>query len=258
MSEPANNSASRRAVLVTGASRGLGREIALAFARSGALVGVAYKGASDAKAAAEQTAADVEQAGGRAVVLAADLREPDAAKEIVTRFLDASEQRIDVLVNNAGIFRGRTVAKMSTDEWDDVIAVNLDAPARLIKAACRAMMRRRGGHIVNIASHAGVQGRVGGANYAAAKAGLIALSKSAARELGAAGVCVNAIMPGVLEGTNMTAAASDEFFDAARRQSTLGRLGDAAEVAAFIVHLSGMSRVSGQVFALDSRILPWG
>ena len=116
---------------------------------------------------------------------------------------------------------------------------------------------RQSGHIVNISSHAAALGRAGGASYAAAKSGLLALTKSAARELGTSGVCVNAILPGVLEGTGMTAQASEEFLSAQRDQSVLNTLGDADEVAEFIVALTSMRRASGQVFALDSRILSW-
>lgn len=242
------------AVLVTGASRGLGRAIALAFARRGATVGIGYRANEDAARETEQAVAD---AGGAPVRLQADLLDPEAAKDIVQKFLEHTDKRIDVLVNNAGACRDAPTARMSVEDWDAVVGINLDAACRMIKAASRPMMRRRAGHIVNVASHAAVQGRAGAANYAAAKSGLLALTRSAARELGVSGVCVNAILPGVLESTGMGAAASPEFRETQRSLSVLGALGDADEVAAFVAHLTDMRRASGQVFALDSRILSW-
>lgn len=244
-----------RAVLITGASRGFGRRLALAFARNGAIVGIAHRADTDA---AQETASAVAGAGGEPAVLTADLREPAAAGKIVRAFTEKTEGRIDVLINNAGIVRDRATARMSEEDWDDVLAIGLDAAYRTIKAVCRPMMRQREGHIINVASHAAVLGRAGGANYAAAKAGLIALTKSAARELGGSGVCVNAICPGLMEGTGMAESAGEEFIKAVRAESTLSRLADADEIAEFVVHLAGMRGVSGQVFALDSRILPWG
>ena len=160
---------------------------------------------------------------------------------------------VDVLVNNAGITRDGLAVRMSEQEWDDVLSTNLTGPFHCIRAVSRTMMRRRSGHIISLASLVGLQGRVGQANYSAAKAGLVGLTRSTAKELGGFNINVNAVLPGFLE-TEMGNAVSRSILDRIKAENALGRSSTQEEVAEFIYHLSCMHNVSGQVFNLDSRI----
>ena len=239
-----------RVIIVTGASRGLGRTIALRFGLAGARVVVNYlERHRDAVAVADS----ITNRGGEALAIQADVRqgvETDA-------MIDAAMKRwgtVDVLVNNAGITRDGLAVRMSEQEWDDVLSTNLTGPFHCIRAVSRAMMRRRSGHIISLASLTGLQGRAGQANYSAAKAGLVGLTRSTAKELGGFNIKVNAVLPGFL-GTEMGNSVSSAVLDRIIEENALGRSSTQEEVADFIYYLSLMHHVSGQVFNLDSRIL---
>jgi 3-oxoacyl-[acyl-carrier protein] reductase len=237
-----------RAALVTGASRGIGRATALHLGTMGADVAVAYGNNADAAA---QVAGDVRALGVRAVELAADLRESADAASLVARTLDAFG-RIDVVVNNAGVNRDNLALRMSDDEWRDVVEVDLTAAFVICRAALRPMLRQRWGRIVNVASVAGVMGNPGQANYSAAKAGLIGLTKSLAREVGSRGITVNAVAPGFI-ATDMTATLDEALRQRAVAAIPLERMGTAEEVAAAIAFLASpqAAYVTGHVLHVD-------
>jgi len=240
----------QRVVIVTGASRGLGREISLQFGMSGCRVVVNYREREgDARVVAEE----IRRRGGEAIAVRADVRRPDE----VDPMIDEALQRwgtVDVLVNNAGMARNALAVRMDETDWDSVMDTNLKGPFLCMRAVSRAMMKQRSGHIISIASIAGARGREGQANYAASKAGLIGLTKAAAKELGRSNIQVNCVLPGYLP-TDMGAAAPESVIARILAETTLGRTSNAAEVATFIHHLSLMKNVSGQVFNLDSRVL---
>ncbi len=243
-------SSSRRVVIVTGASRGLGREIALRFGSAGDRVVVNYR---EREQYALSVVREITGKGGKATAFRADLRRSD---EVETMFGETlrSWGAVNVLVNNAGIIRDGLAVRMSDEDWDDVLDTNLKGPFLCIRAASKTMMKQRAGHIISVSSISGVQGRTGQANYAASKAGLIGLTKAAAHELGRFNISINAVLPGYLP-TEMGAAMSENMAKKVLHENVLGRTSDAAEVAAFIHYLSLMQNVSGQVFNLDSRIL---
>ena len=164
--------------------------------------------------------------------------------------------RLDVLVNNAGVTADTLLAQLSDEHWARVIDVNLNGAFRCCRAVARQMIRQRDGHIINISSHSAQRGPRGQANYAAAKAGLVGLTQSLAKELGSRNVRVNAIFPGVLP-TKMTAPLSAEQIAAFAEANALGRINSADEVARFIAFLATTQNISGQVFALDSRVAAW-
>lgn len=167
-----------------------------------------------------------------------------------------SIERVDLLINNAGIKRDTPMLRMTEADWDLVMEVNLKGAFLCAQAAVKGMSRRRSGHIVNVSSFSAIRPPVGQANYAAAKAGMIGLTKSLAAEFGRRGVRVNAVLPGYLE-TKMTADMAAETVDAIRAQHALGRFNTCADAARFMVFLDSLSAVSGQVFQLDSRVGRW-
>jgi len=238
-----------RVIIVTGASRGLGRMIALRFGFAGARIVVNYLSRHDDAVA---VADSITKQGGEALALKADVRQEtmvDAMTEAVVKRWGT----VDVLVNNAGITSDGLAVRMSEQDWDDVLATNLTGPFHCIRAVSRAMMRQRSGHIISLASLTGMQGRAGQANYAAAKAGLIGLTRSTAKELGRFNIKTNAVLPGFL-ATEMGTSVSESVRSRIIEENTLGRFSTQEEVAEFIYHLSLMQNVSGQVFNLDSRI----
>ena len=240
----------KRIVIVTGASRGLGREIALQFGTTGCGVVVNYR---EQEGDARTVAEDIQRRGGEAIAVRADVRRPDEIDSMVGEALRRWGS-VDVLVNNAGVTRDALAVRMDEASWDSVMDTNLKGPFLCMRAVSRAMMDQRSGHIISIASIAGVRGREGQANYAASKAGLIGLTKTAAQELGRSNIQVNCVLPGYLP-TDMGAAAPESALAHAIAENALGRTSNAAEVAAFILHVSLMKHVSGQVFNLDSRVL---
>jgi 3-oxoacyl-[acyl-carrier protein] reductase len=238
-----------RVIIVTGASRGLGRTIALRFGNAGARIVVNYlERQQDAIAVADS----ITEQGGKALALQADVRKGP----MVDAMIDEVVKRwgtVDVLVNNAGIIRDGLAVRMSEQEWEDVLSTNLTGPFHGIRSVSRAMMRQRSGHIISLASLTGMRGRAGQANYSAAKAGLIGLTRATAKELGRFNIKANAVLPGYL-ATEMGSSVSSSVRSRIIEENALGRTSTQNEVAEFIYHLSLMNNVSGQVFNLDSRI----
>lgn len=215
--------------VVTGGGRGIGRACSLELARAGAAVVINYT--SD-QASANATFMEIVQAGGKGLVVRADVSDPEQARMLVETAEEAFD-KVDILVNNAGINRDRTIARMSVDEWDAVIRTNLSSMFYCTSAVVGGMRERNYGRIVNISSIIGQSGNVGQANYAAAKAGVIAFTKTAAKELARNQITVNAVCPGFIE-TDMVSALSDEVKTAVLANIPLGRFGTAEEVAATV------------------------
>ncbi len=240
-----------KVALVTGASRGIGRATALALAHHGAAVVVNYR---EHEAAARQVASAIEQQGGRSMVCRADLRVPAEIAALVQQSV-SEFGAIDILVNNAGMVRDNFLVFMKEEEWADVLDLDLTAAFRVMKAVARIMMRQRRGRIVNVSSAAAMTGDLRRANYSAAKAGLLGLTRAAARELAASGVTVNAVAPGLID-TDMTRTL-DETARAKRLAPVpLSRFGSPAEVAALIVFLASdaSAYMTGQVVGVDGGL----
>lgn len=234
--------------LVTGASRGIGRAIAVALAEAGADVAVNYSGS---EAAAGETAAAVEALGRQAILVKANVgkaEECDAmVKEVLGKF-----GAIDILINNAGITRDNLIMRMKEEEFDQVIETNLKGVFNGIKAVTRPMMKQRSGRIVNISSVVGVLGNAGQANYVAAKAGVIGLTKSSALELASRGITVNCVAPGFIE-TDMTDKLPQEMRESLSTRIPLARLGAAGDIAAAVRFLASdaASYMTGQTIHVD-------
>ena len=236
-----------RACLVTGGSRGIGRAIALELGQHGASVAVGYASNKDA---AEQVVAEIETRGGEAFAFGCDVQDPDAIEPAVASVLERFG-KIDVLVNNAGITRDRSLAKMSRDEWDVVLQTNLGSVFHLTSRVLPHMVQAGYGRIVNISSVIGLHGNFGQANYAAAKAGIIGFTKSAALKLARKGVTVNAIAPGFIE-TEMIAAMPEEVRAKILEKIPMGRFGRPEEIAQAVVFLvSSGDYITGQVIEIN-------
>ena len=217
---------SRKVAVVTGGGRGIGRAICLELAGRGHDVVV---NCAHGEQAAAQTAADCEALGVKAISVRADVSVFDEAKGLIDAAMTVFG-RIDVLVNNAGITRDGLLMKMTEEQFDDVIAINLKGAFNCMKHVSRLMLKARAGAIVNVASIVGISGNAGQVNYAASKAGIIGMTKSAAKELGKRGVRVNAVAPGYIE-TDMTADLPQAAKDAFTEQIVLGRVGQPEDVA---------------------------
>ena len=239
--------------LVTGAARGIGRATAVRLARDGAAVVVNYKANADA---AKEAAGLVTEAGGRATTVQADVSVPEQADRLVKQTLEFGGGRLDVLVNNAGTTRDNLLIRMSLEEWDAVLDLNLRGAFLVTKAAMRPMMKQRGGRIVNIASVAGVMGNAGQANYAAAKAGLIAFTKTVAREMASRNITANAVAPGLVP-TELTAPLPQAVKDAMLAQTPLARFGTVEDVANAVAFLASdeASYITGQVLVVDGGLV---
>jgi 3-oxoacyl-[acyl-carrier protein] reductase len=241
-----------RRALVTGASRGIGKATAVALARAGAAVAVGYSAHPEsAKAVVATLRADH---GVSAEALGADLSDPSAAAELIERTVQALGG-IDIVVNNAGITRDNLAMRLSDDDWDAVIAIDLSAAFHICRAALRPMLRQRFGRIVNVSSVSGVIGNAGQANYSAAKAGLIGLTKSLAREVASRDITVNAVAPGFIE-TEMTTSLGETVIQSALSAIPKGRMGTADEVAsaiAFLV-LPESGYITGHVLHVDGGL----
>jgi len=237
-----------KAALVTGASRGIGRAVALALAEAGADVLVNYAGSREA---AEEVAERIRGLGRRAETFRANVAEAAQAEALV-KFAFDTFGKLDILVNNAGITRDNLLIRMKEEEWDEVIAVNLKGVYNCLKAAARPMMKQRSGTIINISSVVGVIGNAGQVNYAAAKAGVIGLTKSAAKELASRGITVNCVAPGYI-ATDMTEKLGDDVKEAVLAHIPMGRMGAPEEVAKVVRFLASeaASYMTGQTLHVD-------
>ncbi|MCM3725981.1 3-oxoacyl-[acyl-carrier-protein] reductase [Neobacillus cucumis] len=238
--------------LVTGASRGIGREIALELARQGANVAVNFAG-SEAKA--NEVVDEIKALGRDAFAVKCNVADTEAVSEMVKETVDRFG-RLDILVNNAGITRDNLLMRMKEEEWDDVINTNLKGVFLCTKAVTRQMMKQRVGRIINIASVVGVSGNPGQANYVAAKAGVIGLTKTTAKELASRNITVNAIAPGFIT-TDMTDQLSEEVKAEMLKQIPLARLGepkDIAKITAFIAS-DDSSYITGQTLHVNGGMV---
>jgi 3-oxoacyl-[acyl-carrier protein] reductase len=237
-----------RVALVTGAGRGIGRAVAEHLALAGCRVAVNYHSSA---AEAEAVAAGIVAGGGEALAVGADV---SAEAEVAALFAAVEERLgpVEILVNNAGITRDGLLLRMSTADWDAVLATDLRSAFLCTRAALRGMLRARWGRIISIGSVAGLVGNAGQANYAAAKAGLIGFTKAVAREVGSRGITANVVAPGFI-ATEMTAALGEAVGEAARGAIAVGRFGTPQEVAAAVGYLASdaAAYVTGQVMVID-------
>ncbi|MEC0184566.1 3-oxoacyl-[acyl-carrier-protein] reductase [Paenibacillus peoriae] len=239
---------SGKTALVTGASRGIGRSIALALAEAGANVAVNYAGS---EAAAAEVAEQIRAKGVEAITVQANVGRADEADRLIKDVIDAWG-KIDILVNNAGITRDNLIMRMKEEEFDQVIETNLKGVFNCLKAATRPMMKQRSGRIINISSVVGVLGNAGQANYVAAKAGVIGLTKSSAKELASRGITVNCVAPGFID-TEMTQVLADDLRDSMLGSIPLARLGRPEEIANVVLFLAtdASSYMTGQTLHVD-------
>ncbi|MDN7244217.1 3-oxoacyl-[acyl-carrier-protein] reductase [Planococcus shenhongbingii] len=241
-----------KTAIVTGASRGIGAEIARKLAKAGAKIVVNYSGSQEK---AEAVAAEIQANGGEAIAVKANVSDSEAVKAMIDETMSQFGS-IDILINNAGITRDNLMMRMKDDEWDDVINTNLKGVFICTKAVTRQMMKQRSGRIVNISSIVGVMGNAGQANYVAAKAGVIGLTKTTARELASRGITANAVAPGFIT-TDMTDKLNEDIQKTMLSQIPLGRFGEAEEVAKAVLFLASdeSSYMTGQTLHLDGGMV---
>jgi 3-oxoacyl-[acyl-carrier protein] reductase len=240
-----------KVAVVTGSSRGIGRAIVLRLAKGGAKVVVNCRGN---EVAASEVVEQIRAGGGEAIAVKADVSQVDQAQALI----DAAKKafgRVDILINNAGTTRDTLIMRMTEEDWDVVIDTNLKGAFNCIKATSRQMMRQRYGRIVNITSVAGLVGNAGQANYASAKAGLIGLTKTVAKELGSRGITCNAVAPGFVP-TDLTADLPPDLIQLAIERTPLGRTGTPEDMAAATAFLASdeASYITGQVLAVDGGL----
>lgn len=237
-----------KTALVTGASRGIGRSIAIKLAQLGASVIVNYSGN---KTRAEETAAEIQSVGSEALIWQCDISNEKAVQEMVKESI-AHFGKIDIVVNNAGITRDGLLMRMKEEDWDAVLNTNLKGVFLVTKAVLRPMMRQKQGRIINVASVVGILGNPGQANYVAAKAGVIGLTKATAREVASRGITVNAVAPGFIV-TDMTDQLSDDVKDKMKQEIPLRQLGSPDDIAGVVAFLASddSKYMTGQTLSID-------
>ncbi len=246
MSEP------NRVVVITGGSKGIGRAVAFRFAREGARIVIVHYDRDDS--AAKETLDKLIEMGVQAEAHRVDVSSSADVealfKEVLSRF-----GKVDVLVNNAGMVKDTLLMRMSESDWDLVLGVNLKGVFNCTRAVIRAMIKQRGGRIVNISSVAGQMGNPGQANYSASKAGIMGFTKTVAREVAARGITVNAVAPGFID-TEMTASLPEKVRESFLQQIPMGRMGEPADVAEAIYWLctEGASYITGQVLHVNGGL----
>ena len=237
-----------KVALITGGGRGIGEGIARAYAREGATVLINYNGS---KERAEAVCEQIRENGGVAECFGFNVSDYSACETAVREILE-KYGRVDILVNNAGITKDNLILRMSEQDFDDVVNINLKGAFNLIKHLAKNFLKLRHGKIINISSVSGVMGNAGQANYAASKAGIIGLTKSIAKELGSRDVCVNAIAPGFVE-TDMTSTLPAAVLEKGKESTVLGRLGKVEDIANAAVFLGSdmADYITGQVLSVD-------
>lgn len=234
--------------LVTGASRGIGKAIALSFSREGAFVIINYNGN---KEKAEEVKNEILKSGGKAEIYQCNVAAAEEVKEMIDNIIK-TYGKLDILVNNAGITKDGLIMKMSENDFDDVIDINLKGTFLCTKRAARQMMKQRSGRIINMSSVVGVMGNAGQVNYSASKAGIIGLTKSMAKEIGSRGVTVNAVAPGYID-TDMTNELSDSVKEKILEGVPLKRMGKPEDIAEACTFLASdkASYITGQVIGIN-------
>lgn len=241
-----------KTAIITGAGRGIGRAIALQFAEHGAKVVINYRSSITQ---VEELLQTILNSGGKAIAIKADISKEEEAKNLIEEAV-SKYKTIDILVNNAGINKDNLLMRMSEEEFDAVMNINLKGTFFCMKHAAKVMLKQRFGKIINISSVVGIAGNIGQANYAASKAGVIGMTKSAARELAKRGITVNAVAPGFIK-TDMTQALPEKVKEASIAAIPLGRYGEASEVAGVVSFLAfdAASYITGQVLQVDGGML---
>ena len=237
-----------KVAVITGASRGIGRATAIELAKRGAFVIVNYRGS---EAAALETVAEIKSAGGDAVCMAWDVSDYAECEKNIKQIIDTFG-RIDILVNNAGITRDDLLMKLSEEDFDAVIAANLKGTFCMLHFVSRQMLRQRSGKIINLASVVGICGNAGQVNYAASKAGVIGMTKSAAKELASRGITVNAVAPGFIK-TEMTEVLKDEIKNSILEHIPMKAFGETEDIANAVAFLASEEAryITGQVISVD-------
>ena len=240
-----------KVALITGGARGIGKEIAMVFAKEGANIAICDVNLEEA----EKTAKEIQDLGRESLAFKADVTDFNQVQAMVDKILDKLS-KIDILINNAGITKDNLLLRMSEEEWDKVIAVNLKGTFICIKLVSKVMLKQRSGKIINLASIIGIMGNAGQANYAASKAGIIGLTKSVAKELASRNICVNAIAPGFIR-TDMTSKLPEEVQKKMLSIIPLARFGEAKDVADLALFLSSESSsyITGQVIQVDGGMV---
>ena len=249
-SSPIQVSLSGQLALVTGASRGLGRAIAIALGKAGARVACIARN----KEKLAETVSTIQSAGGHAEAFECDVKDGESVQKVVD---EVAEQwaRLDVLVNNAGVTRDTLIPRMQDDQWDEVIDTNLRGTFLFTRAATRPMMQQRYGRIINISSVSGLMGNPGQANYSASKAGVIGMTRTVARELASRKITVNVVAPGFIE-SDMTEALGPALHEEVKKRVPAKRLGKPEEIAEAVLFLAAPSSsyITGQVLTVDGGL----
>ncbi|MGI9647755.1 MAG: 3-oxoacyl-[acyl-carrier-protein] reductase [Acidimicrobiia bacterium] len=240
-----------RVALVTGASRGIGRAAAVRLAADGHRVAVNYLRSADA---AVDVVEEIQAASGEAVAIGADVGTAEGVTSLFSGVEDAFGP-VEILVNNAGAVRDNLLLRMSPEDWDDVLAINLRSVYLCTRTALRGMLRARWGRVISMTSVSGLYGNAGQANYAAAKAGIVGFTKSVAKEVGSRGITANAVAPGFIE-TDMTDGIDDANKELALGQISVGRFGTPDEISAAVGYLASeqAAYITGQVLVVDGGL----